>query len=309
MGHHPVGEAGRPQRPHVLHAGQVHFHHLDAQLLEGGNGISHAGFYLRVNKVEEVVGRHPRLQPGQVLPQFFPVVGHRDGDRAGVEGVIPGDGLQNQCAVADGAGHGTDVVAVEAGYQQPPLAHPSEGLLQAHHAAEGARQTHRTAQVGAQGSERYAGGYVGPAAAAGAAGDVVQSPGVVDRAVVGVVGGGPGGELFQVFLAQYDGARLFAEGNHPGVLAGHVVGQYQGTDGGADALRGEVVLDADGDSVERPAIFPIGQLRFQLPGAGQGSFVEQGYEGIELGLKPVGPGQGGLSDLDRGNLPRLYPWG
>ena len=39
VGYHPVGKAGGPQRPNVLHAGQAHLHHRYTQFLESGNGI------------------------------------------------------------------------------------------------------------------------------------------------------------------------------------------------------------------------------------------------------------------------------
>ena len=57
-------------------------------------------------------------------------------------------------------------------------------------------------QVGSQRGEGHAGGHVGAAAAAGPPGDVVNVPGVVHRAVVGVVGGCAGGELLKVLLAR-----------------------------------------------------------------------------------------------------------
>ena len=42
------------------------------------------------------------------------------------------------------------MVAVEAGDQQPALAHPAVGLFQSHHAAEIRRTPHRATQVGPQ---------------------------------------------------------------------------------------------------------------------------------------------------------------
>ena len=176
------------------------------------------------------------------------------------------------------------MVAVEAGYHQAPLADPAEGLLEAHHAAEGAGQAHRAAQVGAQGREGYAGSHVGTAAATGAARNVVEVPGVVDGAVVGIVGGGAGGELLQVLLAQHYGPGIFTQADHLGVFVGYVVGQDQGTHGRTNAPGGEVVLDADGDAVQGPAVLAVGQFRLQLAGPVHRPLVQQGDEGVELRL-------------------------
>ena len=129
MGDDTVRQAGCSQGPHVLHAGQADFPNLYSQLLQGGNGIANGGLHLGIDLVEEIVGWDARGQAGQVLAHLFQIIGHRYRHGAGVKGVVAGDGLEYKGAVGDGTGHGADMVAVEAGYQQAALAHSSEGLL------------------------------------------------------------------------------------------------------------------------------------------------------------------------------------
>jgi hypothetical protein len=147
------------------------------------------------------------------------------------------------------------MVAVEAGDQQPTLAHPAEGLFQSHHTAEIRRTPHRTTQVGPQRRTGHAGCHIG-AAATGATRDVVEMPGIVHGAVVEIIGGRSRRKLLQVFLADNDGTRLFAPPDYVGVLCRDMVRQDLGTDSAADARRGNVVLDANGDAMRGPRYSP-----------------------------------------------------
>ena len=263
--------------------------------------------HLGIEDVEVVVGRDPHLQSTQPSLQSGGVVGHGDRHRAGVQGIVAGDGLEHQGAVAGTPGQGADVVAVEAGHQEPSLAYSTVGLLEPHDAAEGPGHTYRSAQVGAQGSVSDTCRHVGAASSAGAARDAVQSPRVVDRPVVGVVGGHPGGELLQVLLPQDDGPSPFAKGDHVGVLLGDVLREHLGCHRSADAAGGDVVFDADGDAVERAPVLPRCQGLLLLSGALQRLLVEYRDKGVQGGLEPVRLGQGRLRHLHGRDLPRPDP--
>ena len=184
--------------------------------------------------------------------------------------------MEHEGGVGDGAGHGADVVAVEAGDHEAALAHAAVGLLEADDAAEGAGEADGAAEVGAQGGKGDFGGDVGTATATGTAGYVVEIPGVVDSAVVGVVGGGTGGELLEVFLAEDDGTGLLAEGDDVGVFFGGVVRQDLGADGGADSADLDVVLDAHGDAAQETGSFATGEGRFLFAGLGQSLVAHEG---------------------------------
>ena len=134
---------------------------------------------------------------------------------------------------------------------------------------------------------------------------MVQAPGVVHRAVVGVVGGGAGREFLQVFLAQDDCAGVSAPSHDLSVLVGHVIAQYSGAQSGPDAARRDVVLDADGDAVQRAAVFSAREFFFGLFGLLHRLFAQDGYERVESGLSPVRLIQRGFREFHRGHLSRL----
>ena len=71
-----------------------------------------------------------------------------------------------------------------------------------------------------------------------------------------------------------------------------------GAAGGAHAARGEKVLYGDGDSVERPAVAPGGQLGIRLPRLFTSLFGGDGDERIELGIEPADARGGGGRQFD-----------
>ena len=294
MGYDAIRHARYTHRPGIFHAGQCHWADFHTQLCHGVDGQTDGRFYFRVQHVEVVVAGHAHLESAESPIQEFREVGDGDGHRAGVQRVVPGYSLEYQSTVADRPGHGADVVAVETGDLQAPLAHPPVGLLHANHAAKVGRASHRAAQVGAQRREGHAGRHVGAPSPTGASRNVVQVPGVVHRPVVEVVGGGSGGKLLQVLLAQDDGPGLFHPCDHQCVLFRHMVGQYLGANGGLDVGGGDVVFDPDGNTVQWPPVLPPHQRRLLLLRLGPRLVVEQGDERVQFGLKPIGLRQRGL---------------
>src|SRR2546425_12475030 len=90
--------------------------------------------------------------------------------------------------------------------------------------------------------------------AAGPAGDALSVPRIARGAVMRVVGGDAVSEFMQVGLAQQDSDSLPQQGNHGGVLLGHEVSQDLRARGGENPARPDIVLECDGDVVERPEI-------------------------------------------------------
>ena len=123
------------------------------------------------------------------------------------------------------------------------------------------------------------------------------------RAVVGVVGSRPCGELLQVLLSQCDGSGLVAQAEHMGVLLRDVVGQHLGADGCPDSGRGDVVLNPYGYAVKRSTVLAAHHLLLAVLGLGYRLLVEHGDEGVQDGLKPVRLRQDGLGYFHRGDLP------
>ena len=99
-------------------------------------------------------------------------------------------------------------------------------------------------------SGRFEGGDGGRRAAAGAARDPVQVPGVAGGAVGRVLGGGPHGEFVQVGLAQ-DGHLRGAQPLDDGGVVG-AVPAFEDLRAGRGGLadRDDEVLDGDGDAGE-----------------------------------------------------------
>ena len=285
MGYDPVGHGGDVQCPRVLHAGDPYLLDDNAQFLKGLNCQPYGFFHFAVEFLEIVVGWDADLQSGEVLSQRRRIVRHGYGYSAGVKGVVTGDGLQHQRAVADRPGHRPDVVSVEARYQQAALTDPSEGLLEPHHAAEGAGQPDGAAKVGAKRGKGHAAGHVGRAAPAGAAGDVVQVPRVMHGAVKGIVGCCAGGELLQVLLAQDYRAGLLASPDHLGVLVRHIIGQDTSAQSGQNPCGGEIVLDPDGDALQRAQVFAPCYGRLLFPRLAARLVVQDGDEGVQLWLQ------------------------
>src|SRR5690606_28614066 len=119
-----------------------------------------------------------------------------DGGR--VERVVAGDHLVQQGRVQDRAGAGAALVEGGGEGHHAVAGDRAVGGLDADGAGDGGRLADGAAGVGADGERRLEGGERGRGAAAGAAGDPGEVPGVAGRAVGAVLGGGPHGELVHV---------------------------------------------------------------------------------------------------------------
>src|SRR5262249_38297465 len=97
-------------------------------------------------------------------------------------------------------------------------------------------------------------------AAARAAGDAVELPGIARGAEMAIDGGGGRGELVGEGLAEHDGARPAQPGDALGILRRHMIAKEARSVGGADAGRVEDVLYSARYAVQRSAPAPGGDL-------------------------------------------------
>src|SRR5207302_2986545 len=88
-----------------------------------------------------------------------------------------------------------------------------------------------------------------------------------------------------------------------GVLLGHKVSQGLRARGGENPARPDVVLEGDGDAVERPAIARAASRRanlgFRLPSLYQGLLGSDGQIGVELGIELLDAAEKRFDQLDR----------
>ena len=121
-------------------------------------------------------------------------------------------------------------------------------------AAERCRDAERTAEIGAFGERNHAGGERRGAAAGRSARALAGVPGIARPAEDFVERVAAGGEFRAVGLAEDDRARVPEPSDDLSVLVGHVVGVDRRTVRGPQRGDRRDVLDADGQSAERPRI-------------------------------------------------------
>ena len=126
-----------------------------------------------------------------------------------------------------------------------------EGRLQADSPAKGGRHADRSAGVGADGSCAQARGNRRGGACARSAGNPIERPGIMHRAVVRVGAGDSVSEFVQVRFAEQDGAGAGKLSRDGGISGRNEIAQDFRSGGGADAARPDVVLERDRDSEER----------------------------------------------------------
>ena len=114
---------------------------FSSQLFQGSYAPTHRRLNLPIQHVEIVVGRNAHFQASEAPSQVGAVIRYGHRHRARIQGIVASNNLKDQGTVGHGPSHRADVVAVKAGYQQPPLADSSKTLLEPHDSAEGPRQT------------------------------------------------------------------------------------------------------------------------------------------------------------------------
>ena len=258
---------------------------------------------LRVDPGDEVLLRDPHGPALDPLAEELPVVGDLLRDRGRFPRVVAGDDVHQDGAVLHVLREGADLVQRRGEGDQAVAGDPAVGRLHPDDAAEGRRLADGAARVGAEGGDALVGGHRRRGAAARAAGDPLEIPGVPGRAEVGGLRGGAHGELVHVRLAGEDGARRPELLHDRGVVGRDEVVEDPGAAGRPDPLRAEDVLQGDGDPGQRPDL-ALSDLLVGLRRLGQGRLPHQGDVGVDLLFHGVDPPEDGGGDLGGGRLPR-----
>lgn len=88
-------------------------------------------------------------------------------------------------------------------------------------------------------------------------------------------------------LADDDGARRAQQRHAVGVGRGPVPKEVRRAHGGGHVAGIDVVLDGDGDAVQRPAHLAAGPLGVQRAGGGQGGVGVHVHEGVQLRVQAL----------------------
>src|SRR5208283_4712114 len=153
--------------------------------------------------------------------------------------------------IFDGASQRAD--KIECGREGDDVfrASAAQAGLQAHDAAEGGRDADGAARVSANAAIAEAGGERSRGTSTGTSCDARFIPGISHRAVVRIVAGRAVGKFVHVGFAEDNGASPFEGRDNRGVTQGNEVMQNLGARRGADTRRVDVVLQGDGDTVQR----------------------------------------------------------
>ncbi|MCY1429243.1 hypothetical protein D9M71_451530 [compost metagenome] len=222
-----------------------------------------------------------------------------------------GDGFR----VGHGQGEDRDAVDRATGRHQPGIRQPALGRLEPDDIVEARRHPTRASRVGPQRERHQPARHHRGGTGTGTAADVFRLEGVAHRAIGRTGADQAGGELVEVGLADQDGAGRAQAGDH-GRIGFGAVGELRAGGGGGPAGGVDIVLDGERHAVQRQLLdlsaggveqgLQLGQLRIELPGAGQADpgviaiaqlFTKgvQQFGGLQLvavGLLPVGKGEG-----------------
>ena len=165
------------------------------------------------------------------------------------------------------------------------------GRLEPDRSAQRRGDADRSRGIGAERHVEHAGGHGRRRAAARAAGGERGVPGVPRRAVVRVVVGGAERELVGVRLPHQHRAGLAQRPHHGRVARRHPLAQDPRARRGARALRGDQVLDGDGDAVQGAASLPAPDLLFGLARLRPRARGGDRDEGVEHGLRALDGGE------------------
>src|SRR5260370_6683724 len=163
--------------------------------------------------------------------------------------------------------------------------------LEADNATKRSGYADRSSGIRADAAIAESRGNGGRGAAAGAAGNAREVPGIAGWTVVRVIGGYAVREVVKIGLAEKDRARFPELGPNLRIVLRNEVLQDFGTGGGANALGVDVVFQRDGNAMKRAAVamtFAAAggeELGFGFFGLGQSDFRGDGDVGVEFRIQ------------------------
>ena len=227
-----------------VHAG-VDLLHDGARVRELLRRLLHQETRLRVRLVREPAPHETEARRRQVAADGCKVVVSGNVGAVRVVRIMHGEHTQQQRDVLDAPHEHADVVERGCHRHDAEARDPSERGLEANDPVVRGGAQHGADGLGAERPRHHARGDRDAGAGAGAAGRVLDVPGVEAGRRVAV------GELSGVQLAEQHCARVSHEGYGRGVGVGHALGPYLRAGRRADARCVEDVLRAVGDTRER----------------------------------------------------------
>src|ERR1700689_73336 len=189
--------------------------------------------------------RTPQAKFSERLAQRAAEIFHRPRRGSWVQWIAPGDQAEQAGRSRDAARERADMIKRRRERHGPEDADAPESRLQPDGPAKSGRDTNRAACVGTNGSRAQARGNRGGGASARSAGNPIERPGIVHRAVVGVAACDSVGEFVQVGFPDQDGSGTGKFARDGGIFRGDEIVQDFRSRGRADAARPNVVLERD----------------------------------------------------------------
>jgi hypothetical protein len=225
-------------------------------------------------------------------------------ERAGIGGVVTGDGLQDGRRVPHRARHRPHVIERPVHGEHPTPAHEAVGRLVAHDAAHRGRPANGPARIGAERAGAEARGHRHPGARGGARGNARHVPRVTAGGEAPLARGTAEGPLVHRELAEHHRARRVKPLGDERVAHGHVIGEHFGAACHAYAGHRDEVLERQGHALERAAPAPARLFRVGGAGARQRRVPHHRDVGLEHAVVPGDALEVGLGRFDRGDPPR-----
>ena len=157
-------------------------------------------------------------KPVERLADRLGIARHRRVDRRRIERVVAGHHFQQQRRIFGRARQRADLVEAAGERHQTVAADAAVGRLQPGDAAQAGRLANRAAGVGADRQRRHRRRDAGRGAAAGAAGNARQVPGIARLLEGRVLGRAAHGELVHVRVADQHGVGRLEPLDHRGVV-------------------------------------------------------------------------------------------
>ncbi len=276
--------------------------HAGAKPLESAHRLPYCLADFRVQSFEKIIGGDSQADSFEVSRESTGVIGNRGSRRRWVSRVSAGQHVHNQGEIARGPGHGPGVIERPAEGVNSVAADPTVRRFEACCAAKRRGDPDGTPRIRAQreGNERSC--QSGGRSPAGPPGDSVRVPGVPDRPVVRVQGGGAVGELMHVQLTDEDGARRGQPFHHRGIEGGEKVPQDFGTAGGPNPPGEKEVFSGVRDAVERAQALSQKNFLFGAARSLHRLTGKEGQECVDPRVKRLDSLEAGPRHLDGGKF-------
>ena len=262
-----------------------YFGTLFLQVLDGGFGCGpHGG----IQSFGEVFAGNADAQSSNTFFQINGIVGHFDRQAGGVEGVVTGDALKDQCGVLDGPGQRADLVERGGKSDEAVTRDPAVGRLHADNATVGRGLADRASGVGPECHGHKGCGHRSGGAPRRSAGNVARRGGVVGFLQRGIFRCRAHCELIEIGATEKHRAGVAQPAGDAGIVGRAVIFREKTRAAGAwIAKHIDVVLECDRNATER--LRKIGQVGggTDAPGVQREKGTNVLFAGADLGEQVV----------------------